>query len=252
MKKNTKIDALQLAARFSLPPNSKGYCGRDSAPEKFKKCLLNCECEGVSEELKKFIVLTPYLKTLSEISGKKFDSYEVIESYWLGNDLLESVKNKDFNLLLKNFKVQGVPDWYIRELRVNKPEKFIPMHQFQVFHVGVGKASGSIPHNLDSSNNCMIRWGKVLKVSKQKALVQINKLEIKDGKYALAIAKKPEELVVQKYFTHNLSVNDIVAVHWNEIIKILSARELYNLDYWTNEVIKTVNPPVFKQRDHWE
>ncbi len=241
--------ALQLAARFSLPPNSKGYCGRDSAPAKFKRCLLHGDCKGVAEELTKFIVLTPYLNTISEITGLNQTDYKLIESYWLGNDLLKKVNNKHFNLLLRNFLKQGVPDWYVDELKENKPKKFIPIHQFQVFHVGVGKASGSIPHNLDSSNNCMIRWGRVLRVTKTTAEVLLNKLIIQDGKYMLETCAKSDVLKIDKILTPKLSVDNIVAVHWEQIIKILTTIELYNLSYWTDEVLKTVNPPVFKKRD---
>lgn len=240
--------SLQLASRFSLPPNSKGYCGRDSAPAKFRRCLHSGNCSGVSEELQKFIVLTPYLKTLSEITGLDFDSYEVVESYWLGNDLLKKAKQKHFNLLLKNFKAQGVPDWYIKELRENRPIKFIPIHQFQVFHVGVGKASGTIPHNLDSSNNCMIRWGRVLSIENGFATLSLNQLRIEKSRYTLIDNPKTEKFKLDKLLTPNLKVNDIVAVHWDQIVKILTAFELYNLSRWTAEVLSTCRPPVFKKK----
>jgi len=32
--------ALQLIPGLSLPPNALGYCGKDSAPEKFKNCVI--------------------------------------------------------------------------------------------------------------------------------------------------------------------------------------------------------------------
>ena len=80
--------ALQLESRFSLPPNSLGYCGKDTAPEKFKKCIILGECDGVEEEVSHFIVLYPYLKTLAKIMNLLELSYPVVEGYWLGNNYL--------------------------------------------------------------------------------------------------------------------------------------------------------------------
>ncbi|MBN2016234.1 hypothetical protein JW766_05395, partial [Candidatus Dojkabacteria bacterium] len=62
--------ALQLTSRFALPPNSLGYCGKDTAPEKFKKCIIKNDCLGVKSEIERFIVLNPYLETIAKITGK--------------------------------------------------------------------------------------------------------------------------------------------------------------------------------------
>jgi hypothetical protein len=65
------IKALQLEARFSLSPNSLGYCGKDSAEEKFKECIIQGKCKEVGEEVKHFIVLYPYLETLAGCRPRK-------------------------------------------------------------------------------------------------------------------------------------------------------------------------------------
>ncbi|MBU1016745.1 hypothetical protein KJ678_01100, partial [Patescibacteria group bacterium] len=103
------IKALQLVSRFSLPPNYLGFCGKDSAAERLKKCVISGRCENVEEELSHFITLYPYLKTISEIIGLSAFSYPVIESYWLGNEELKKAKPEHFELLLENFAKQGVP-----------------------------------------------------------------------------------------------------------------------------------------------
>jgi len=230
-----KDSALQLESRFSLAPNSLGYCGQKSAVIKFKKCISSNKCDEVREELKNFIVLYPYLKTLGKILKKPFSSYSVIESYWLGNDDLKKAKQKDYFLLLDNFAKQGVPDFFIQELKTKKPKKFIPNHLFHVLFIGVGKASGAVPFNLDSINNCMIRWGKVIKLSKKEAVVNLNSLK-KKGKSGYALTQSKAQIPFNLKFTPDLKAGDTVAVHWNLVIKILTSSEEKNLKHWSAKV----------------
>jgi hypothetical protein len=235
--RTVKDAALQLESRFSLSPNSLGYCGKKSATAKFKNCINTGQCDGVKDELKNFIVLYPYLKTLSKIIDKPFSSYPVIESYWLGNDELKKAKQKDYLLLLENFRKQGVPDFFIEELKLKRPKKFIPNHLFHVLHVGVGKASGAVPFNLDSINNCMIRWGTVQSLSKKEAVVVLNSLKLKKPSL-YTLTKIQASIPFNSKFTAGLKVGDTVAVHWGLIVKILNKQEEKNLAFWTNKVLQ--------------
>jgi hypothetical protein len=229
--------ALQLESRFSLPPNSLGYCGRQSAAFKFKACIIKGECEGVKEEVTKFIVLHPYLKTLSKITGLPKFSLKIIEGYWIGNDILKTAKLKDYSILLNYFKKQGVPDFFVEELKNKKPEIFIPNHLFQVLHVGVGRASGAVAFNIKTINNCMIRWGKIQSLSKNIAKVELNSLKINNKKsYSLTLIN--QSVPFDSKIVPDLKIGDSVAVHWNMIIKILTGNEENNLETWTKKVIK--------------
>ena len=229
------INALQLESRFSLPPNSLGYCGKNTAPERFKKCIIKGECEGVEDEVKKFIVLHPYLQTIAKITSLPMFSYKVIESYWLGNDELKKAKLKDYDFLLDKFLEQGVPDFFVADLRKNKPKSFIPSHLFQVLHVGVGKASGAVPFNIESINNCMIRWGKVMTVKKDKAVVNLNSLKLEKGGYSLIKIK--ETVPFNAKLLPGLKTGDIVAVHWNMVVKILMKDEVKKIKFWTTKCL---------------
>lgn len=231
--------ALQLESRFSLPPNSLGYCGKDSAAEKFKKCIMAGECDGVEEEVTHFIVLHPYLKTLSDIIGQSKFSYPVIEGYWIGNDYLKIAKSEHYDLLLENFLAQGVPAWLVDELKQRRPKTFIPHHLFQVLHVGVGRASGAVPFNLDSINNCMIRWGRVEKISGGEAEVVLNSVKKENDHYALTMLQ--ETVPFNSDLAPGLKIGDTVAVHWKQVIKILTPNEEKNLAFWSGEVIKSLS-----------
>lgn len=230
------VKALQLGSRFSIKPNSLGYCGRKSAVSITENCVINGKCKGVEDEFNNFIALNPYLETLSIILNLPKFSYEVIESYWLGNDQLKKVRTKDYEILLENFIKQGIPEFFIKELETKKPKKFIPFHLFQVLHIGVGKVSGSVPFNLESINNCMIRWGKVEKIIDKSAIIKLNSLINKKNKYSLIFIK--EKISINYDFTPNLKIGDVVAVHWKMIAKILTSIEKSNLSFWTRQVLK--------------
>jgi len=233
------VEVLRLASRFSLPPNSLGYCGKGSAPEKLKTCALSGKCFGVEEELSHFIVLYPYLKTISKIIDKPIFSYPVVESYWLGNDALKKADCSHFDLLLENFSNQGVPENVLADFRKRRLKEFIPHHFFHVLYLGVGKASKSVAFNIDSINKCMIRWGRVEEFKKDKILVSVNFLEEKVFSYKLVV--RQETFKIYPDFVSGLAIGDFVAIHWDQVVKILTSREEKNLSFWTNRILDIGN-----------
>jgi hypothetical protein len=235
-----KQNALQLLARFSLPPNSLGYCGKGSATEKFKNCIIhgNMSDLDIESEIEHFIVLHPYIKTISQIVEKSKFDYEVAECFWLGNNLLNNVKNEHYDLLLDNFLEQGVPVDFVDELRSKRPKQFIPFHLFQVLHVGVGKSSGAVPFNLNSINNCMIRWGIVSEIVNNKLTANFNSLKMNNGTYVLT--QIIESFEFNPLIVRNLKVGDTVSVHWGVINKILTKEEVENLEFWSKKTLQTL------------
>ena len=233
--------ALQLLCRFALPPNSLGYCGRGTAPEKFKACILRGKCEGVEEELSKFIVLNPYLEMFKNITGQNKYAYAAAEAYWLGGDTLKKAKVSDYKLLLKFFAKQGVPDWLVEDLKKQVPKKFVPLHLFQVLHVGVGRASGAVPYNPESINNCMVRWGTIKKIENGGLSIENYGLERKNKKYVLA--RQNSKVAFREDFLPGVKVGDTVAVHWGQAVKKLTPGETANLEYWTRQVLEAINGP---------
>ncbi len=202
----------------------------------------------IRQELEKFIVLNPYLETLSVVSGKSKFSRQVIEAYWLGNDELKKAKPTHYLVLLENFASQGVPPWFIDELKAKPPKKFIPHHLFQVLYVGVGRASGAVPFNLSSINNCMIRWGKVTHIMGDKLEADLATLEGKisygnrgDHLFSdLKLVQRVDRAIFLPDFLPNLKPGDVVGVHWGQAVKILSPKEVVQLDFWTREVLDSL------------
>jgi hypothetical protein len=186
------IRSLQLLSHFALPPNKLQYCGKNSAAKAFADCITKDKCNQVKKETKHFIVLWPYLKTIGEATNKDPFSYDVVEAYWYGNDLLKQIKPSHYQLLLKNLQTQGVPKFLIDELKEKPPKKFVPIHLFNILHVGVGRASGAVPFNLKNVNHCMIRWGEITNITPP------NPLFIKEGKNSSPLQKGRSGVVLSK------------------------------------------------------
>lgn len=231
-----KSEALKLASLFSYSPNQRGYCGRSSAGHVFFRCIRDGVCGDVSQELTHFIVLYPYLKTIASVTGLSPFDHKVVEAYWLGNDLLKKMPTEAYDILLDMFKQQGVPVWLIDSLRKKRPAKFIPTHLFQVLHVGVGQASGAVPFNLASVNNCMVRWGKVVSVTEKKIELNLSKLSKSQKSYQVIRTKEMVSAEAFPFFKPK--VGDTVAMHWRHGVKILSREEEKDLMYWTKQVLK--------------
>ncbi len=231
--------AANLNIRFSFSPNLLGYCGRETAQEKYRNCLRYGRCEGITEELTHFIVLYPYLQTIARITGLSPFSYEVAECYWLGSALLNQVKNEHYSILLEEFAKQGVPQWLIEELWEKPPNRFIPTHLFQVLHIGVGKASGSVPFSLASINNCMIRWGKVKTVDKGEAEVEISSLQ--DSSHSHEIVQTTISAHIHPDFSPKIKAGDLVTVHWGVINAKLTLAQFRNISFWTDQVLTALS-----------
>lgn len=222
----------KLCSYFSRQPNFLGYCGRESAKDAFRKCLLTGKCNDIPDEVSQFIVLNPYLETIAQITGLPKLSHEVVECFWLGNDLLKLCRPEHYTILLKNLERQGVPSFLIEEVRSKVPQTFIPIHLFNIMHIGVGKASGSVPFNLESINHCMIRWGTVTNI--KEGIATINAVELSsDAK----IETTTLDLPYDTFLFPTLKIEDTVAIHWGSIAKKLETKELENLTYWTDQFL---------------
>lgn len=230
--------ALKLASLFAYSPNSHGYCGLESASAAFSKCIKHGSCNTVAKELKSFITLYPYLKTISRIRKLQFYDYKVIEAYWIGNELLKDFPISGYQMLIREFEKQGVPKWLTKDLSKRYPKKFIPHHLFQVLHVGVGQASGSVPFNIKSINDCMIRFGDVKSLQKDYLVASINGLQKNGSKYELK--KGDVKIHINDALFLKPKIHSRICIHWGHIVKKFTIKEEKNIRFWSNEVLKSL------------
>lgn len=234
----TDFEALKLATQFAIKPAACGKCGDKDSPDEIKQAILTCDSQRLENELPKFNTLYPYLKTIAQICGQPIDSYQVAESYWLGNDLLKQARPKHYDLLINNFVEQKAPDNLISMMKQNPPKVFIPFHLFYVLHNGVGRPDDMGEFTLQAANNCMVRWGRVEKITGQTVRVELQSLYGRGGK--LPIQSLVEQLPFDPDIIPGLKSGDFVAAHWGSVAKIITKEEERNLSYWTYQVLDNI------------
>ena len=236
---HTDIEALKLGCGFSFITNRLGYCGIENSHREFAEFLKEPSeenAEKVKRLLESFHGLHSYLTFIAEQKGMQPFDKEVVEAYWIGNELLEGIDGKAFKEFVNKTLVDRglLPERVARKKTENLPGKIYPHHSFHVLYMNFfTKKVDSIPENLDK---CIVKWGKVVEVQGDKALVSSFNVAF-EGKFFTHRA----ELNVENILFPDIRKNDDVAVHWNFMSKKLDEDEVANLKRYTFENIELAN-----------
>jgi len=229
------MEGVELCLRFSYITNSLQFCGPNGAHIKFLKYLENKEDKGNIENLlKKFEGILPYISVIAERNNKQIFDQQVIEAYWLGNELLDNLTDSDNKKIIENLIQRGLLRSIGEKLISNLPLGLSPCHLFNVMYVGVGMLTRSVETNLTNMDNCRISWGKVIEVLDDKLIVLTNKLEKENGKYIL----KNDEIktvVYLKEMFFDIQKGDNIAIHWGLACMKLNEKQLENLKKYTGK-----------------
>lgn len=238
------MEGVRLAALFSYTPNKLKYCGPDEASSIIYDSITNNRNEDkVKDLLLQFEALYPYLKTISEKNNKDIFDYEVVESYWIGNELANLEKQdakKIIDLLRERGLLDSIANKLIERIESLDQDKIPLTHLFNVLFVGVGAVTGSVPTIVENMDKCRVSWGTVSEIHESHLIVEYNRLK-KDDKYF--ISKDTEKIKVNydKKFFDELNVGDVIAVHWRMAIKKLNSEELNNLKNYTQKTIELIS-----------
>jgi len=219
-----------LFARYAYPPNELGYCGPDDASPLLVHETTAVDDELIAERARQFEGAWSYLELIAEAAGldDPLDA-RVVEAYWVGNDLLESLDPAGWlDELGKRFRGQTGGFW--NRLTTGTTALALPHHSFQVFAVypwaGLLASGSDVP--LSVLDRCRIRWGQVIGVDGERALVRSNPLTW-DG-HVLALGEARDEAVHWSKDGRSLlggvAVGDQVAMHWDWVCDRLDARQL--------------------------
>jgi hypothetical protein len=238
-----------LFARYAYPPNALGYCGPPDHAALLAYATGQVSDPGVVDLSRRFAGAWPYLTLIAAANGRA-DPLDaaVVEAYWIGNALLERVPAGLLaNQLEDRFRHQigsGFAD--LAQLAVSGGRAHHNFHVFCVYPwVGLLRA-GHVEDPLRVLNSCRIRWGTVLSIHNGQADVSTQPLRW-TGRDLILGAAGTERVTLATAggsLAPRVRVGDVVALHWEWVCDVLSARQASALRHYTLGQLRVANRTV--------
>lgn len=247
MKMNNQSDGALLCARYSFRPNKLNYCGPDQNKELLEYINSGLPSEalmkdgGLEEILKKFETLFPYLKLIA--GANKLESFEkkVVESYWVGNNLLNQVAPaKLFYHLADGLELKKkLPASDIRITAEKMAQGANPHHSFHVFNIWKRTGFMESPHTVYTMDECRIGWGKVEKIEGKIVTASYRPIVYKN--HLLAFGEIAAKNIFYELNDKKISAGDWISFHWSSFCDVLNKQQVENLKYWTTLNLELAN-----------
>ncbi len=229
-----------LFARYAYPPNALGYCGPADAGELFDRAAAGEDSPDLRHLLRGFEGAWPYLELIASAAGRPDPlDPDVVEAYWVGNALLDSVTPRMLHASMDaRFRGRlGTGDWSGLDAAFRAESR--PHHGFHVFvvypWVGLLRA-GRTSEPLTVLDRCRIRWGTVLSVSDGHAVVRCRRLTW-DGR-VLGLGPPEAELVRHP---GGIAPGDSCSLHWDWVCERLTPPRLAALRTQTLRQLAVAN-----------
>lgn len=243
-------NGLLLCSRYAVAPNFFGYCGPDENASLVDHLNEKVADTEVSAILSQFETLFPYLKLISKENNiPDLFNEKVVEAYWIGNKLLDSISNRNYSYLLTEKldleKKMGTAKFQKVRSKV-LTSKFYPHHAFHVFNIFKRTGHVNSNHTINTMNSCRIGWGKI-SIKPQHLKVNVETKELTINGQQLSLGKPTiKELKIDyksKSFIKNLNIGDWVSFHWGFVCDVLSKHQVSNLVNYTQRAINYYNSP---------
>lgn len=242
----TTTDGVLRCARYSFGPNRLHYCGPDANRELFAYIHEGVQDPGLTALLSAFQTLAPYLRHIAIENGIRdpFDD-RVVEAYWIGNELLETIPQRalwrhlieDHNLKKK----LGVRDFARVEKKIEHGA--VPTHAFHVLNIWKRTGHLDRAHTLESMDSCRVSWGAVRVIDGPRLTIETKPLVIIDDRLALGqpITKTITRRLETDSFFDDVAVGDTISMHWEMPCEVLEPRHVAALERYTLQNIALAN-----------
>ena len=235
------LDGPQLFARYAFMPNRLTYCGGDDNRALFDYCMAGVTDPGLHGLLKKFAGAMPYLRLIASCNAiaDPFDR-QVVEAYWLGNQLLEGVEARAlYDSLRARFARQLKADQL--DLVLGKaPAGAHPHHSFHVLEVC---PRNGWPQACSFMDNCRVSWGLVVGLNGATLTTEVKPLVLTGHHLALG---DPERRQITRQidgcgFVDAVQPGDWISIHWGWACQVLNRQQVANLERWTQHHLTIAN-----------
>jgi hypothetical protein len=223
-------------------PNRLRYCGPDENATLLGYALAGSADLGLKPLLQQFEGALPYLKLIAHSNGiaDPFDE-RVVEAYWLGNSLLETVEVRQLHeALLARVKphLSGrALEWVLGKA----PAGARPHHSFHVFDVY--SRIGDFGHSLPLMDQCRVSWGRVTGIQSGELIVERQPLALENGQ--LMLDQPRVDHVTRQLDGHGFADDavpgDWVSLHWGWVCEVISADEQRRLERYTRYHLAIAN-----------
>ncbi len=242
------MQGVQLAARFSIATNRLKYCGpAEAEPALYRTIVEGKDLEASRKALAKFEALEPYLRAIAEKHGLDVLDHDVVEAYWIGNELLDDFTRDDFRVLLDHLSQRGLPRFMTDRLAEHLPGRPIPHHVFHVSFVGVGMVTGHVETTLPNMESCRPAWAKVLKKTKESLVVERPRLIAEKSRLVLGPIVQ-ETVSYDPRILSGVRRGDHVVLHWSWPAMVLDAGQLKRLKEYTARSLESANEALVDLR----
>lgn len=219
-----------------------GYCGGPEDRELLEYAAEDAADDGMNQLIKQFQAAYPYLCFIAESSGigDPFDS-RVVESYWVGNSVLDHVRPKDFHEYLTENIARRIPKRLQKYMVGKVPAGARPHHSFHVFDVCM--RTGALADQVEVLDKCRISWGVVQSISDDTVSVRYDPVILHDGKLAMGrpSVRETRRSAEGLSYLGGLQTGEIVSMHWGWVCDRLSPVQVGRLSAETNHHIRIAN-----------
>jgi hypothetical protein len=237
-------DGALLAARFSFMPNRLGYCGPEENPAMLGYLVEGRSDRGLEHILARFAGAFPYYSFIAAANGIADPLHpSVVEAYWIGNALLERVEAADLWRHLEERFHRRFPPRLLQMALAQVPEGARPHHNFHVMSMPVRTGHRELQHSLETMDECRVSWGRVVADHGDTLLVERRPLRWEGDRIVLG---PPAPRSVLRRFDGrpllpDVSVGDVVAVHWGSACLRLTPGQLRHLVRYTGLHLRLAN-----------
>ncbi len=235
---------LLLAARYACPPNLLSLCGPNRQSDLLYSLKTGTVTTGLAEILTEFSTLFPYLRFIASVNNidDPFDP-RVVQSYFVGNQLLAGIHMRDFGAFLTG-------DMQIQK-RLTKPQIPIfhalmrqgtfPHHNHHVLTLYVRTGHDASMHTLQTINACIINWGKVINILSTSLTVLTRTIIYRDTTLCLSPPHEYTVRILSNPNSQKLRIGDSVSFHWGHVCARLSTHQVSMLKAFTYDALLRAN-----------
>lgn len=243
---NAVMDGVLRCSRYAFGPNRLHFCGPDANREIWDYVNDGFTDFGLQKLLMGFEALYPYLNHIAHENhiADPFDP-RVVEAYWLGNTLLDTVDKRSLHRhLSEGLRLKDkLPIATYRLLESRIGQGMLPNHNYHVINVPKRMGHQEVEADVPFMDSCRVSWGTVVAVSGPSITVEYEPL-LKEGE-CLTLGAPIQKNIVRRleadYDIEMLKPGEVITLHWDIPCEVITKREAELLRRYTLAAIRIAN-----------